>query len=164
MNGGFPANYYLCTIHSRMYIYNSLVLPFYASHFIYVYRVFACKSIVVIIIFMYVSFIFPNINCCNHTMTLFIHSVVVDYYIQFLFLLISLASDRCNPTKPANRGSTYGVPITVTNPITAKKPSQPPLWPTSLMTSSPSDTLPQIHSWHQESGTWRNCYSWWLLI
>ena len=44
MIGGLPVNYYLFTIHSRTYIYNSLALHVYASHFIYTYRVFENTS------------------------------------------------------------------------------------------------------------------------
>ena len=49
-------------------------------------RIFARISIVVIIILF-----FP-------------HSVVVEYYIQFLYFLINIASACFHPTKPASRG------------------------------------------------------------
>ena len=139
-------------------------ITFYASRFIYMYRVFSCTSIVEIITYMYVLFIFPYINRCNHNNFFFPQSLVGDYYIQFFVIFINLASVRWNPTKPAIRGSPCDIMIMTTNTIIATDPYHIPLWPTSPTPSSSRDTFPQSHSSHQESGTRRNCYSQWGVM
>ena len=159
MNGGFPDKYYLCIIHRRTHIYNSLELPFYTSQFIYIYHIFVCTSIVEIILYMYVPYICLYINCCNHAMFFFPLSVVVEYYICFSVLFIRLAYGHCNPTKWASILSPFCVPITATYMITDMKPYQPPFHTTSLTPSSSCNTLPWHHSSHQESGTRSKCYS-----
>ena len=113
---------------------------------------------------MYVLCIFPYINGFSYTMFFFHHSVVVDYYFRFIYLVVNLSSARFNPTKPSSVGSPCGVPVTVTNLITATNPSRSPFWHTSLTSSSSHDTLPQRHSSHQESGTQINCYSQWVVV
>ena len=124
MNGGLPAKYYFCIIHSHTYIYDSLELPFYDYQFISMYRVVSRTSIVQIIIYMWVRYIWTYNNFGNHTMFLFPHSVVVDYYIRFLQFFIRIASACCNTTKTTSRESPCGVTITETHKITATYLSQ----------------------------------------
>ena len=88
MNGAFPANYYLCTAHSCTYIVDSIALSLYPSHFIFTYCVFDRTLIVVIKVYMYVPCIFPYINRCNNTMFFFPCSVLVDFYLRFLFIYL----------------------------------------------------------------------------
>ena len=59
-----------------------------------------------------------------------------------MYIFINLASARCNPKKPASRGSPCGVTITVTNAVTATNLPLPPLYPTFLTPYSSCDTLP----------------------
>ena len=143
MNGGFPDKYYFCNIHIHAYIYNSMSLPFYTSCFICTYFVFACKSIVLIIIYMYVLFILPYSNWCNHNM-FFLSSLRISGLL-FTVFKINLASAHCSPTKPSSIGSPCGVPITMTNQITATNTSQLTLHPTSPALSSSWNALPWSH-------------------
>ena len=150
MNGGFPAKYYIYTILSCIYIYDSLALYFCDYRFIYLYRLFSCTPVLVIIIYMYLLCICPYMNHCNCTM--FFLSLLRN--IGLLFTNFNyLASARCSTTKPAIRGLPCTVLITATNLY------QNPLCPNSLIPSSSRDKLPQSHSSHKESGRRRKCYS-----
>ena len=64
---GYPTKYYLYFIHRHMYLKNSIELTFFASWFIYTYRVFYLTLMLEIIIYMYVPFICPYINSFNFT-------------------------------------------------------------------------------------------------
>ena len=137
---GNPDKYYLCFIHRNMYFYNSLELPFYASKFIYTYHVFSRTLMAEIIIYMYVIFFCPYINCCNHTkhfISLLCSSGLLHTF--FLYLFIHLASVLCYRTKSVSRGSPCDVLITVTNMKTS--------------------TNPYHFSSHQDSKNQRKCYS-----
>ena len=97
-SGILPAKYSLCTLQSCMYIDNYRAFTCYASYFIYMYWVFSCTSIIVIIIYMYVPCICPYINRCNHNM-FFLSSFCSSGLLFTNFkILINLASAHFNPT------------------------------------------------------------------
>ena len=73
------------------------------------------KTFLFIIINLYTFFVFSLTSIVVIILPFFLpHFVVADFYLQFLNL-INLASTCYNFTKPGIIGSSYGVPITVTN-------------------------------------------------